>query len=229
MSSSVSRPSPPSRSARPASGAPKRDRTHYLYIAVIVAVGLGIAVGFATNMPQHNLVEVVGAALHLIAHPDCSLDDLMKFVPGPDLPLGGRIVGLDGIRDAYLTGKGSFRTRATVRIEKITPRRSGIVVTELGIKDVILPGEMRELINRVVEAEKVAQANLIRRREETAATRSLLNTARLMEDNPTLLRLKELEALERVTEKIGRIDVHASSGEGLHAVVDKLVTLRPRD
>jgi regulator of protease activity HflC (stomatin/prohibitin superfamily) len=105
----------------------------------------------------------------------------------------------------------------------------GVVVTEIGIKDVILPGEMRELINRVVEAEKVAQANLIRRREETAATRSLLNTARLMEDNPTLLRLKELEALERVTEKIGRIDVHASSGEGLHAVVDKLVTLRPRD
>ena len=105
----------------------------------------------------------------------------------------------------------------------------GVIVTELGIKDVILPGEMRELINRVVEAEKVAQANLIRRREETAATRSLLNTAKLMEDNPTLLRLKELEALERVTEKIGRIDVHASSGEGLHAVVDKLVTLRPRD
>jgi regulator of protease activity HflC (stomatin/prohibitin superfamily) len=105
----------------------------------------------------------------------------------------------------------------------------GVLVTELGIKDVILPGEMRELINRVVEAEKVAQANLIRRREETAATRSLLNTAKLMEDNPTLLRLKELEALERVTEKIGRIDVHASSGEGLHAVVDKLVTLRPRD
>jgi regulator of protease activity HflC (stomatin/prohibitin superfamily) len=105
----------------------------------------------------------------------------------------------------------------------------GAIVTELGIKDVILPGEMRELINRVVEAEKVAQANLIRRREETAATRSLLNTAKLMEDNPTLLRLKELEALERVTEKIGRIDVHASSGEGLHAVVDKLVTLRPRD
>jgi regulator of protease activity HflC (stomatin/prohibitin superfamily) len=105
----------------------------------------------------------------------------------------------------------------------------GVAVTEIGVKDVILPGEMRELINRVVEAEKVAQANLIRRREETAATRSLLNTAKLMEDNPTLLRLKELEALERATEKIGRIDVHASSGEGLHAVVDKLVTLRPRD
>lgn len=104
----------------------------------------------------------------------------------------------------------------------------GVEVTELGVKDVILPGDMRELINRVVEAEKTAQANLIRRREETAATRSLLNTARLMEESPTLLRLKELEALERVTEKIGRIEVHASSGEGLNAIVDRLVSLKPR-
>jgi regulator of protease activity HflC (stomatin/prohibitin superfamily) len=87
---------------------------------------------------------------------------------------------------------------------------------------------MRELINKVVEAEKVAQANLIRRREETAATRSLLNTAKLMEDNPTLLRLKELEAIERVTEKIGRIDVHAGQ-QGLNAVLDQLVSLKPRD
>lgn len=106
---------------------------------------------------------------------------------------------------------------------------SGVEVMELGIKDVILPGEMRELLNRVLDAEKTAQANLIRRREETASTRALLNTARLMEDNPTLLRLKELEALERVTERIGRIDVHASSGEGLNAILDKLVTLKARE
>lgn len=104
----------------------------------------------------------------------------------------------------------------------------GVRVAELGVKDVILPGDMRELINKVVEAEKVAQANLIRRREETAATRSLLNTAKLMEDNPTLLRLKELEALERVTEKIGRIDVHAGQ-QGLNAVLDQIVSLKPRD
>lgn len=104
----------------------------------------------------------------------------------------------------------------------------GVDITDLGVKDVILPGEMRDLINKVVEAEKVAQANLIRRREETAATRSLLNTARLMDDNPTLMRLKELEALERVTEKIGRIDVQASSGEGLNALLDSLVTLKKR-
>jgi len=102
----------------------------------------------------------------------------------------------------------------------------GVEIADLGIKDVILPGDMRELINKVVEAEKVAQANLIRRREETAATRSLLNTAKLMEQSPVLMRLKELEALERVTEKVGRIDVHASSGEGLNALLDRLVSLK---
>ena len=113
----------------------------------------GIAVGFATNMPPHNLVEVVGAARHLIAHPDCSLDDLMKFVPGPDLPLGGRIVGLDGIRDAYLTGKGSFRTRATTRIEKLTPRKSGIVVTELPY--LVGPEKVIERMKTLVQGKKL--------------------------------------------------------------------------
>jgi regulator of protease activity HflC (stomatin/prohibitin superfamily) len=72
----------------------------------------------------------------------------------------------------------------------------GAEIGEIGVKDVILPGDIRELLNKVVEAERVAKANLIRRQEETAATRSLLNTAKLMENNPLLLRLKELEALE---------------------------------
>ncbi|KGN38513.1 DNA gyrase/topoisomerase IV subunit A [Knoellia subterranea] len=113
----------------------------------------GIAVGFATNMPPHNLVEVIGAARHLISHPDCSLDDLMKFVPGPDLPLGGRIVGLDGIRDAYLTGKGTFRTRATARIEKLTPRKSGIVVTELPY--LVGPEKVIERMKTLVQGKKL--------------------------------------------------------------------------
>ncbi|MEN5072428.1 DNA topoisomerase IV subunit A [Isoptericola cucumis] len=91
----------------------------------------GIAVGMATNMAPHNLVEVVAAAQHLISHPDATLDDLTRFVPGPDLPTGGKIIGLDGVRDAYRTGRGSFRTRATARVENVTPRRKGIVVTEL--------------------------------------------------------------------------------------------------
>lgn len=91
----------------------------------------GIAVGMATNMPPHNLGEVVQAAIHLIKNPNCTLDDLMRFVPGPDLPMGGRIIGLEGIRDAYLTGRGTFRTRAKATIENVTPRRKGIIVTEL--------------------------------------------------------------------------------------------------
>ena len=91
----------------------------------------GIAVGMATNMAPHNLIEVVGAARHLIAHPDASLDDLMSFVPGPDLPTGGTIIGLAGIRDAYETGRGSFRTRARVSVENITARKAGLIITEL--------------------------------------------------------------------------------------------------
>jgi DNA gyrase subunit A len=90
----------------------------------------GIAVGMATNLPPHNLVEVVQALRHLITHPDATIDDLMRFVPGPDLPTGGKIVGLDGIRDAYESGRGSFKMRATARVESVG-RRKGIVVTEL--------------------------------------------------------------------------------------------------
>jgi DNA gyrase subunit A len=91
----------------------------------------GIAVGMATNMAPHNLIEVVGAAKHLLAHPNADLDALMEFVPGPDLPTGGTIVGLAGIKDAYATGRGSFKTRAKVAVESITARKSGLVVTEL--------------------------------------------------------------------------------------------------
>src|SRR4051812_25291010 len=91
----------------------------------------GIAVGMATNCAPHNLVEVVQALRHVIAHPSASVDDLMRFIPGPDLPTGGKIVGLEGIRDAYETGRGTFRMRATARVENVTNRRKGIVVTEL--------------------------------------------------------------------------------------------------
>jgi DNA gyrase subunit A len=85
----------------------------------------------ATNMAPHNLIEIVGAARHLIANPDASLDDLMSFVPGPDLPSGGTISGLAGIRDAYETGRGAFKTRARVSVENLTARKVGLIITEL--------------------------------------------------------------------------------------------------
>ncbi|WP_370892190.1 DNA topoisomerase (ATP-hydrolyzing) subunit A [Janibacter sp. GXQ6167] len=123
------------------------------YPNLLVNGTTGIAVGMATQMPPHNLGEVIGAARHLLTHPDCSLDELMRFVPGPDLPGGGRIVGLEGIRDAYLTGKGTFRTRATTSIEKVTARRQGIVVTELPY--LVGPERVAEKIRDAVQSKKL--------------------------------------------------------------------------
>jgi len=99
----------------------------------------------------------------------------------------------------------------------------GIEVKSVGVRDIILPGEMKVILNQVVEAEKAAEANLIKRREETAATRSLHNTAKMMEGNPTLMRLKELEVLEKVTERIGNITVHS----GLEGMLKDLVRISP--
>jgi regulator of protease activity HflC (stomatin/prohibitin superfamily) len=99
----------------------------------------------------------------------------------------------------------------------------GIEMVSLGIKDLILPGEIKTILGKVVEAEKAAQANVIRRREETAATRSLMNTSKVMEDNPVALRLKELETLERITEKIDRISVYG----GLESLLKQLTSFKP--
>ena len=120
---------------------------------LVVNGAAGIAVGMATNIAPHNLVEVVQALRHLVTHPKADLDALMRFIPGPDLPTGGKIIGLDGIRDAYETGRGSFRMRATTRIESVTARRKGIVVTELpygvGTERVI------EAIKKLVQTKKL--------------------------------------------------------------------------
>ncbi|MGD8149706.1 DNA gyrase/topoisomerase IV subunit A [Ornithinimicrobium sp. Y1694] len=123
------------------------------YPNLLVNGASGIAVGMATNMAPHNLVEVIGAARHLIANPEADLEALMRFVPGPDLPLGGRIVGLEGIRDAYETGRGSFRTRATARIENITARKKGIVVTDLPY--LVGPEKVREKVKQLVQGKKL--------------------------------------------------------------------------
>ena len=113
----------------------------------------GIAVGMATNIAPHNLVEVVQACRHLIDHPEADLDALMRFVPGPDLPTGGKIVGLEGIRDAYATGNGSFRMRATARVDNVTARRRGIVVTELPYN--VGPERVIEAIKKLVQTKKL--------------------------------------------------------------------------
>jgi len=123
------------------------------YPNLLVNGASGIAVGMATNMAPHNLVETIAAARHLIENPEADLEELMRFVPGPDLPTGGRIVGLDGIRDAYRTGRGSFKMRATTRIENVTSRRKGIVVTELPYQ--VGPERLAEKLRDAVQSKKV--------------------------------------------------------------------------
>lgn len=101
----------------------------------------------------------------------------------------------------------------------------GIELQQVGVKDIILPGDMKDILNQVVEAQKAAEANVIKRREETAATRSLHNTAKMMENNPTLLRLKELETLEKITDRIGNLTVYG----GLDSVMNGLVNLTSKN
>lgn len=121
---------------------------------LLVNGSTGIAVGMATNIAPHNLVEVVSALKHLIANPEAEVDDLMRFIPGPDLPGGGKIIGLDGVRDAYATGRGTFKVRATARIEKVSARRQGIVITELPY--MIGPEKIIEQIKSGLDAKKLS-------------------------------------------------------------------------
>ncbi|MDQ0612749.1 DNA gyrase subunit A [Microbacterium sp. W4I4] len=113
----------------------------------------GIAVGMATNMAPHNLIEVIAAATHLLDNPDATTADLMEFVPGPDFPSGGILMGLDGVKDAYETGRGAFKLRAKTSIEPLGPRRTGIVVTELPYQ--VGPERVIEKVKDAVNAKKL--------------------------------------------------------------------------
>ena len=113
----------------------------------------GIAVGMATNMPPHNMREVIKAAIHLLKNPKCTLSDLMKIVPAPDFPNGGIIVAGEGIAEAYETGRGSFKTRAKVSVESVAPRKMGLVVTELPY--LIGPEKVIEKIKEGVNSKKL--------------------------------------------------------------------------
>ena len=121
---------------------------------LLVNGATGIAVGMATNMPPHNLLEVVSAAVHLLEHPDAGLDELMLRLPGPDLPGGGVITGLTGIEEAYRTGRGTFRMRARVTVEKVSARKTALIVTAL--PHLVGPERVIEKIKDVVTAGKLA-------------------------------------------------------------------------
>ena len=120
---------------------------------LLVNGGSGIAVGMATNMATHNLGEVINAAKHLMAHPDATLEELMRYVPGPDWPGGGIIIGRDGIREAYTSGRGTLTTRSATHIENVTARKKAIVVTELPF--MVGPERVLERISEGVKNRKL--------------------------------------------------------------------------
>ena len=113
----------------------------------------GIAVGMATTLVPHNLGEVIGATRYLIKNPKADLGEIMKFIPGPDLPGGGVIIGLAGVREAYESGRGTFRVRARTRIDQVSPRRRGIIVTELPMN--VGPERVIERIKDLVQSKKL--------------------------------------------------------------------------
>lgn len=126
--------------------------------SLLVNGASGIAVGMATQIPPHNPAETIRGALHLLDHPDATVDDLMRIVPGPDFPGGGIIPGLDGVRQAYESGRGSFKIRAKVSVERTSARRNGLVITELPymvgpervierIKDGVNSGKLKGIAN----------------------------------------------------------------------------------
>ncbi|RLT96871.1 slipin family protein [Ketobacter sp.] len=130
------------------------------------------------------------------------------------------VVGEKSLDDLLADKDALNNTIFNSALEKLSAY--GIRLLSVGIKDIILPGDMKAILNQVVQAQKEAEANLIKRREETQAMRSLHNTARMMDNNPVLLRLKELESLERVVSRIGQINVYG----GLEAVMTDLVRLK---
>lgn len=123
------------------------------YPNLLVNGATGIAVGMATNMAPHNLNEVVAAAVHLIENPGATVEELMAFVPGPDFPGGGTLLGIDGVKEAYATGKGGFKVRGRVSVESLGPRKTGLVVTELPY--MVGPERLIEKIRDAVQAKKL--------------------------------------------------------------------------
>ena len=123
------------------------------YPNLLVNGATGIAVGMATNMAPHNLIEVVAAAVHLLDHPEATVEELMDFVPGPDFPSGGIVMGLEGVKDAYTKGRGAFKVRGKVSVESLGPRRTGLVVTELPYQ--VGPERVIEKIKDAVQSKKL--------------------------------------------------------------------------
>ena len=162
---------------------------------LLVNGATGIAVGMATNMAPHNLGEVIAAAKHLIENPNATLKQLMKFVPAPDFPTGGTIIGKEGILEAYQTGKGAFKVRAKVETGKVTTRKQGITITELPFN--IGPEKVVERISDLVKAKKIQGiSDIVDLTDGQAGTRVVIELKNGFEPDQVLENLFKLTPLE---------------------------------
>ncbi|MCL1838000.1 MAG: DNA topoisomerase IV subunit A [Propionibacteriaceae bacterium] len=162
---------------------------------LLVNGSTGIAVGMATNIPPHNLGEVVQALKYLLAYPDASTDDLMRYIPGPDLPTGGKIIGLEGIKEAYESGRGTFKIRANARIEQVSPRRKGIVVTELPYQ--VGPERIMEQLKALHLAKKITGISDVKDLTDLAnGTRLVIEVKNGINAEALLEKLYQLTKLE---------------------------------
>jgi len=144
----------------------------------------GIAVGMATNIPPHNLVEVIDGVVKLIDDPDMSTEDLMEYIKGPDFPTGGIIIGRQGIRDAYQTGRGRIIVRAKVKIEQISPTKSSLIVTELPYQ--VNKSKLIEKIAELVRDKRIEGISDIRDETDKSGMRIVIELKRDVNPNIVL-------------------------------------------
>jgi DNA gyrase/topoisomerase IV subunit A len=162
---------------------------------LLVNGATGIAVGMATNMAPHNLGEVIQATKHLIENPNATLKQLMKFIPAPDFPTGGSIIGKEGILEAYQGGKGAFKVRAKVEIGKVSARKSGITITELPFN--IGPEKVVERISDLVKSKKIQGiSDIIDLTDGQSGTKVVVEVKNGFEPEAVLENLYKLTPLE---------------------------------
>jgi DNA gyrase subunit A len=162
---------------------------------LLVNGATGIAVGMATNMAPHNLGEVIQATKHLIENPSATLKQLMKFIPAPDFPTGGSIIGKEGILEAYQSGKGAFKVRAKVEIGKVSARKSGITITELPFN--IGPEKVVERISELVKSKKIQGiSDIIDLTDGQSGTKVVVEVKNGFEPEAVLENLYKLTPLE---------------------------------
>jgi DNA gyrase subunit A len=168
----------------------------------------GIAVGMATNIPPHNLKEIIDATVLLVEKPDATLNEVMKFVPGPDFPTGGYIAGREGIEQAYQKGRGSFVMRAKASIEQVGKERENIVITEIPYQ--VNKARLVERIAELVQNKKIEGISDVRDESDREGMRIVVEIKR---GEGAQLVLNHLYKLTQMQESFGMILLAITGGQ----------------